>query len=210
VLFNRRDCQCSLPGESLRLLRIVSTAGGSDAESRRSVRKDGMSAPPSAASAARWSSPRASSRADRLRQQARLTRDLVADEIDVVHSEDDACHAFVVPAAYLAGAPVIVVSIHDAGAALTRRERRLRRFVCGLADVLLVSTLGLKDDLTDAGYDSAKVVVLSEAGEAGHLSALYGDQLALNPRRRCWRGLRGAARAPLSILAEASLVAAGS
>src|SRR5262245_47486637 len=71
-------------------------------------------------------------------QATRLARDLSRDHVQIVHSYSFYGNVFAVPAARAAGVPVVIASIRDRGAYLTQRQQRVQRYVCRLADVVLV------------------------------------------------------------------------
>lgn len=93
-------------------------------------------------------------------QQLRLARHIGRHRIQIVHSCNFYSNAFAVPAAWLAGAPVIIASIRDRGVHLTAMQRHVQRLVCRLADRVLVSAESIKEWLIGDGYDPSTIVVI--------------------------------------------------
>jgi glycosyltransferase involved in cell wall biosynthesis len=67
---------------------------------------------------------------------------------------------FAVPAARLAGVPVVIASIRDTGAYVTPMQRRVQRAVCRFADRVVVNADAVKDWLVDEGYDERRITVI--------------------------------------------------
>jgi glycosyltransferase involved in cell wall biosynthesis len=97
---------------------------------------------------------------DALHQQLRLARYLKRRRIQILHSFNFYSNVFAIPAAWLAGVPVIIASIRDRGVYLTRTQRHVQRYVCRLADCVLVNAESIKDWLVSDGYDPSNIVVI--------------------------------------------------
>ncbi len=95
-----------------------------------------------------------------VRQQLRLARHIRRRRIQILHSYDFYSNVFAVPAAWIAGAPVIIASIRDRGLYLTPMQRHVERIVCKLADCVLVNTESIREWLIGDGYDPASIVVI--------------------------------------------------
>jgi glycosyltransferase involved in cell wall biosynthesis len=93
-------------------------------------------------------------------QAVRLAVYLRRNLIQIVHSYGFYPNVFAVPAARLAGASIIVASIRDRGDVLTRRQRRLQRVVCKLADCVLVNAEAIRETLIAEGYRPETIVVI--------------------------------------------------
>ena len=91
--------------------------------------------------------------------QLQLARDIHRNRIEIVHAYNFYANVFAIPAAKLAGARV-VASIRDMGAYLSTTQRHLQRFVCGIADRILVNANAIKDWLVADGYDAGKITVI--------------------------------------------------
>jgi glycosyltransferase involved in cell wall biosynthesis len=112
-------------------------------------------------------------------QATRLTRDLSRDHVQIVHTYSFYGNVFAVPAARAAGVPVVIASIRDRGAYLTPRQQRVQRYVCRLADCVLVNADSVKDWLVEDGYDAAKITVIKNGID---LSG-FNDHLRRNGER---------------------------
>jgi L-malate glycosyltransferase len=95
-----------------------------------------------------------------LQQQVRFGRDVRRARIDVVHTYGFHPNVFGIPPARLAGAPVVVASIRDAGDQLTPAQAHVQRFVCKLADAVLVNADAIKRGLVAEGYDAGRIAVI--------------------------------------------------
>jgi glycosyltransferase involved in cell wall biosynthesis len=94
------------------------------------------------------------------RQTIRLARYIKRNFIQIVHSYGFYSNVFVVPAAKLAGAAVIIASIRDTGEILTPMQRRVQKQVCRLADCVLVNAEAIRHMLIEQGYRQDKIVVI--------------------------------------------------
>lgn len=93
-------------------------------------------------------------------QGARLARHIVRRRIDIVHAYSFYGNVFAVPPARLARTPVVIASIRDRAPYLTPMQKRAQRYVCRLADCVLVNADAVKDWLIGEGYDGSKIVVI--------------------------------------------------
>jgi glycosyltransferase involved in cell wall biosynthesis len=91
--------------------------------------------------------------------QLRLARDVRRFGIKIVHTYNFYANVFAIPAARFAGARV-VASIRDMGPYLSPNQRRLQRWVCGLADRIAVNANAIRDWLIGDGYDRHRIVVI--------------------------------------------------
>jgi glycosyltransferase involved in cell wall biosynthesis len=96
-----------------------------------------------------------------LKQLMRLARDIRRRGIDIVHTYGFYGNVFAIPAARLAGTPVVIASIRDMGNVWTSRQRLVQRLVCRLADCILVNAEAVKQQLIFEGYDATKISVIS-------------------------------------------------
>jgi glycosyltransferase involved in cell wall biosynthesis len=93
-------------------------------------------------------------------QLLRLARHMSRRQIQIVHAYNFYGNAFAIPAAWLAGVPVIIASIRDRGVYLSDGQRHLQRLVCRLADCVLVNADSIKEWLVSDGYDRSKIAVI--------------------------------------------------
>jgi len=124
-------------------------------------------------------------------QQLRFADHLRANRIQIVHSYNFYANTFAVPAARMAGAPVVIASIRDCGVYLSTAQRLVQKWVCGMADRVLVNADSIRQWLVDQGYDAGKIAVIKNGVDA----ALFA-----NPKP-------GSLRRELGIPASAPIIA---
>ncbi len=95
-----------------------------------------------------------------LRQQVAFARQLAADGTRVMHAYNLWGNVFAIPAARLAGVPLVVAGIRDCGLYLTDWTRFVQRQACRLADHVIVNAQRIKDWLVDDGYDAGRISVI--------------------------------------------------
>jgi glycosyltransferase involved in cell wall biosynthesis len=95
-----------------------------------------------------------------LRQQLRLAQDMKQAQFQISHSYNFYANFFAVPAARLAGVPVVVASIRDTGMDITPAKIRLHKQVCRLADCILVNAEAVRQWLIAQGYAGEKIEVI--------------------------------------------------
>ncbi|HEU4685897.1 MAG TPA: glycosyltransferase [Nitrospira sp.] len=95
-----------------------------------------------------------------LTQVLRLAGHMRRQHIDIVHAYNFYANVFAVPAARLAGVPVVLASIRDTGEYWTPRQRTVNRLVCRLADRVIVNADAIKTGLIAEGYDPERLVVI--------------------------------------------------
>ena len=104
-------------------------------------------------------------------EELRLARYIAREQIAIVHSYNFYSNVFAVPAAWLAGAPVIIASIRDQGAHSTSRQLFAQRQVCRLADCVLVNAESIRRWLVADGYDAAKIRVIPNGIDTARFTA---------------------------------------
>jgi glycosyltransferase involved in cell wall biosynthesis len=92
--------------------------------------------------------------------QLRFGRQLRRDDVDVVHAYNFYGNVFAVPAARLAGVPVVIASIRDMGVYLDAAQLRAQRWACLMADRVLVNADAIRRWLVSDGYDEARIAVI--------------------------------------------------
>jgi glycosyltransferase involved in cell wall biosynthesis len=95
-----------------------------------------------------------------LKEQMRFAGYLKRHRIHIVHAYGFYPNVFTIPAAWLAGAPVIVASIRDTGGYETPTKSLVQKFVCRLADHIVVNAEAIRQGLLAEGYDPEKVTVI--------------------------------------------------
>jgi glycosyltransferase involved in cell wall biosynthesis len=93
-------------------------------------------------------------------QQVRFAREMRAQHIDIVHSYNFYSNVFAVPAAKLAGVPLVVASIRDQGVYLSRMQKHAQKWACSFADLILVNAHSIRDWLLEEGYAAHKIHVI--------------------------------------------------
>ncbi|PYN85783.1 MAG: hypothetical protein DMD87_21575 [Candidatus Rokuibacteriota bacterium] len=111
-------------------------------------------------------------------QQIRFSRHLRRRRIQIMHSYNFYPNVFAIPAARLARTPVVLASIRDTGAYLTRRQRRVQRLACRFADHILVNAEAVRQWLTTEGYDPTRISVIRNGLDLSRF-APAGDDPAL-------------------------------
>jgi glycosyltransferase involved in cell wall biosynthesis len=119
---------------------------------------------------------------ERLRFAGYLRQNL----IQIVHTYNFYPNVFAIPAARLAGTPVVLASIRDTGAYLTPARQQVHKAVCRLAHAILVNAEAIKQWLIAQGYDARKITVirngvdLARFGGRGHAPRIR-HELGLPP-----------------------------
>jgi glycosyltransferase involved in cell wall biosynthesis len=103
-------------------------------------------------------------------QLLRLARRMAQRSVQIVHTYNFYANVFAIPAAWIAGTPVIIASIRDRGVYLSPAQRRVQRQVCRLADCVLVNAESIKEWLVDDGYDAERVIVIRNGIDAGRFA----------------------------------------
>ena len=122
-----------------------------------------------------------------VRERLRLAQDLKRARIEVVHTYNFYGNVFAIPAARLAGVPVLVASIRGLDVDLSPLKRRAQRLVCRLAHRIVVNAEAVRQNLIADGYDPGKIVVIRNGIDLSRFRSLRGDgrlrqQLGLPPR----------------------------
>ena len=97
---------------------------------------------------------------DTLRLQLRLAAHLRQERIQIVHSYNFYSNMFAIPAARLAGVPVVIASVRDQGVYMTAAQKLAQRWVCRLADKVLVNADSIRDWLAGEGFPRDRVLTI--------------------------------------------------
>src|SRR5690606_32555240 len=100
-------------------------------------------------------------------QLLRLALYLRRSRTQIMHSYNFYANVLAIPAARLAGVPVVLASIRDRGVYLNSMQARLQKFVCGMADRILVNADSIREWLLEQGYDDDRIVVLKNGIDLG-------------------------------------------
>ena len=93
-------------------------------------------------------------------QALRLTHYIRRHAIQIVHSYGFYPNVFTVPAARIGGASIVVASIRDRGDGLTPTQSRIQKWVCRLADCVLVNAESIRERLIEQGYRPDNIAVI--------------------------------------------------
>jgi len=93
-------------------------------------------------------------------QQIRFAKYLRLQRIQIMHSYNFYSNIFSIPAARMAGVPVVLASIRDRGVYLTPAKKILQKSICSMADKILVNADSIHDWLLEEKYPAAKIRVI--------------------------------------------------
>jgi glycosyltransferase involved in cell wall biosynthesis len=94
------------------------------------------------------------------RQELRFAQHLRRARVDIVHTYNFYPNVFALPAARLAGTPVVIASIRDTGPYLTPRQRVAQRVACRFAHHILVNADAVRRWLVSDGYSAENITVI--------------------------------------------------
>jgi glycosyltransferase involved in cell wall biosynthesis len=122
-------------------------------------------------------------------QQVRLARHLVGRRMHIVHTYSFYGNVFAIPPAAAVGVPVIIASVRDCGVYLTPLQTRAQKYVCHLADCILVNAEAVKEWLLEQRYPLNKIVVIRNGVDLNRFdsppdSNRVRQQLGLAPGER--------------------------
>lgn len=95
-----------------------------------------------------------------MREQIRFIRYLRRERIQVLHTFNFYPNMFAVPAARLAGVPVIIATLRDMGVMWTPMQRRAQRWVCRMAHRVVANANAVRDQALLEGYDPQRTSVI--------------------------------------------------
>ncbi len=93
-------------------------------------------------------------------QQYRFAAHLKQQRVQILHSYNFYANVFAVPAARLAGVPLVLASVRDRGVYLTAAQKKWQRWVLGLADRVLVNADSIRDWLLEQGLREGRISVI--------------------------------------------------
>ena len=108
-------------------------------------------------------------------QQLRFAGFLRKQRVQILHSYNFYSNVFAIPAAKLAGIPVILASIRDQGVYLTPAQKKVQKWICGLADRILVNAESIREWLLEQGYAENKIVVIKNGIDLSRFDKVRGE-----------------------------------
>lgn len=90
----------------------------------------------------------------------RLARYIRQNRIEIVHSYGFYTNVFAIPAARMAGTPIIVASIRDRGDILTPAQRWIQQRICRMADYVLVNAEAIRETLIEQGWRADNILLI--------------------------------------------------
>ncbi len=138
---------------------------------------------------------------DSWRARAAFVAHLRERRIQVVHSYGFYSNLFAVPAAFLAGVPVVIAAIRDCGETLTPMQKLAQKLCCSRADCILVNAEGVRSWLLSGGYPAQKIKVIRNG-----IVSSQSVSIAEGRRVRS-EGNPGKLRGELGLAADTPLVA---
>jgi L-malate glycosyltransferase len=93
-------------------------------------------------------------------EQLKFAKYIKRNRIHIVQTYGFYPNVFAIPAARLAGTPIIVASIRDTVDFLTPMQRRVQKFICRLADRIVVNAEAIRQRLIADGYPQDQVTVI--------------------------------------------------
>jgi glycosyltransferase involved in cell wall biosynthesis len=94
------------------------------------------------------------------RERLRFARYLRRNMIQIVHGYNFYPNIFALPAARLAGVPVVIASIRDMGVYLTPLQQRVQQVLCGFAHSIVTNAEAVRHWLIAHGYPAQKITVI--------------------------------------------------
>jgi len=105
-------------------------------------------------------------------QQIKFSAHLKRQKTQIVHSYNFYANMFAIPAAKLAGVPVTIASIRDRGVYLTPAKKLVQKYVCRLADCILVNAESIREWLIEDGYQADKITLIRNGIDL----SIYGNK----------------------------------
>jgi len=90
----------------------------------------------------------------------RFAAHLRTQRTQVAHSYNFYANMFSIPAARMARVPVVLASIRDRGVYLTPNQKIAQKWVCKLADRILVNAESIREWLLEQGYQDSRITVI--------------------------------------------------
>ena len=95
-----------------------------------------------------------------VKELLRFARDLRRERTQILHTFNFYPNIFAIPAARLAGVPVIIATLRDMGDLWTPLQRRAQRWICRLAHRVVANADAVREQALKEGYEPDKVCVI--------------------------------------------------
>ena len=102
-------------------------------------------------------------------EQWKFAKYIKRNRIHIVHTYGFHPNVFAIPAAWLAGVPVIIASVRDTGYT-TPIQSRVQKFMCRLADCIVVNAEAIRQWLIAEGYNPEKITVIRNGIDLSHFT----------------------------------------
>lgn len=119
-------------------------------------------------------------------QMVKFAKHLRNQRIEIMHAYNFYALVFAVPAAKLAGVPVIIASIRDRGIYLSRKQKILQKLVCRMADRILVNAESIRECLLEQGYQREKITVIKNGIDYSRYESIKGTDYRGSSIRSDW------------------------
>lgn len=93
-------------------------------------------------------------------QMCRMAAFMRTQRVQICHSYNFYSNLIAIPAARLAGVPVVLASIRDRGIYLTPMQKRVQKWMCRLTDKVLVNADAIRDWLVEQGVPSDRIALI--------------------------------------------------
>lgn len=110
-------------------------------------------------------------------QIMKFAKHLRVNRIAIMHAYNFYSLVFAIPAARLAGVPVVIASIRDRGVYQTRKQLWLQKLVCRMADKILVNAESIREYLLEQGYQQHKITVIKNGIDLSKYEAISGSAI---------------------------------
>lgn len=107
-------------------------------------------------------------------QQYRFAGEMRRHRTQIVHSYNFYANTFAVPAAKLAGVPVVIASVRDTGMNITPARMHVHKLVCRFADCILVNAEAVRDWLIKEGWQAEKITVIRNGIDLSTFTRTHG------------------------------------
>lgn len=112
-----------------------------------------------------------------LKELLRFVRDLRRERTQILHTFNLYPNVFAIPAARLAGVPVIIATLRDMGDLWTPMQRRAQRWVCRAAHRVVANADAVREQALKDGYQPEKLCVIRNGLDLATFSSAHDHVL---------------------------------